>query len=142
MRKSIILLMFAAAPLLAQTVEVPPATPAGRSVKAAVESFDGRFRPDVRNVYAPAGYRLAWQRNGRAVVALLGAAADKGLDPADYRLPQSFDDAHFDVALTAAVMRYASDLHNGRVDPRALGFDLDAGSRRLYLPAIAAAVSQ
>jgi murein L,D-transpeptidase YcbB/YkuD len=69
-------------------------------------------------------------------------ASEKGLDPADYALATWKDEARFDVALTAAAMRYASDLHDGRLDPRTMGFDLNVNARRLYLPALIAAVSQ
>src|SRR5205823_1049893 len=144
MRKLMILMVLASVTrITAQIVELPPATPAARQVKAAVDDSDlGDLRADVRNFYAPAGYRLAWTRSGqptpqaRSLVAIFAAAADKGLDPADYALPHTGDDAHFDVAMTAAAMQYASDLHQGRVDPRDLGFDLDVDARRLYLPAL------
>src|SRR5262249_7277932 len=112
------------------------------------ESNLGAYRADVRNFYAPAGYRPVWSRErqptpqARALVALLANAAEKGLNPADYALPPSADEAHFDVALTAAAMHYASDVHQGRIDPRDLGFDLDVTSRRLYLPALLTNISQ
>ena len=150
MRKLMILMVLASVTrITAQIVELPPATPAARQVKGAVDDSDlGDLRADVRNFYAPAGYRLAWTRSGqptaqaRSLVAIFAAAADKGLDPADYALPHTGDDAHFDVAMTAAAMQYASDLHQGRVDPRDLGFDLDVDARRLYLPALMTSLSQ
>ncbi|MEK6371876.1 MAG: L,D-transpeptidase family protein [Acidobacteriota bacterium] len=150
MRKLMILLAFGSAvSLLAQTMEVPPATPSARAIKAAIEEIDlGGYRSDVRNFYAPAGYRQAWSQNGqpsaqaRAVIALFVGASEKGLDPADYALATWKDEARLDVALTAAAMRYASDLHDGRLDPRTMGFDLNVNARRLYLPALIAAVSE
>jgi murein L,D-transpeptidase YcbB/YkuD len=150
MRKLMILLAFGSVmPLTAQTVEVPPATPTARAIKAAIDDTDlGGYGADVRNFYAPAGYRLAWSQNGqptgqaRAVIALFVGAFDKGLDPADYALASTKEEARFDVAITAAAMRYASDLHDGRLDPRTIGFDLNVNARRLYLPALIAAVSQ
>src|SRR6266550_2672237 len=78
----------------------------------------------------------------RVLLSLFAAAADKGLNPTDYVLPAAADEAHFDVAMTVAAMRYASDLHQGRIDPRDLGFDLDVDSRRLYLPALLTNISQ
>jgi L,D-transpeptidase YcbB len=149
MRKLMILLAFVSTvSLLAQTVEVPPATPPARAIKAAIdESPLGRHRSDVYNFYS-AGYRPAWSQNGqptaqaRAVIALFVGASEKGLDPADYALAAWKDEARFDVAMTAAAMRYASDLHDGRLDPRTMGFDLNVNARRLYLPALIEAVSQ
>jgi murein L,D-transpeptidase YcbB/YkuD len=150
MRKLMILMVLAGVmPVTAQVVEVPPATPAARLLKAAIDDSNlGARRADVRNFYAPAGYRAVWSRNGqptpqaRALMQLMGAAAEKGLEPADYALPHAADEAHFDVNLTNAVMHYASDLHGGRVDPRDLGFDLDVTARRAYLPAVVANLVQ
>ena len=142
MRKLMILLVLASVtPVTAQTVEVPAVAPWARAVKAAVDEADS-YRADLRNLYAPAGYRMIWTRNGQptpqaqAMLELFATAAAKGLDPADYALPPATDDAHFDVALSAAAMHYVSDLHRGRIDPRTVGFDLDVNSRRLYLPAV------
>jgi murein L,D-transpeptidase YcbB/YkuD len=68
---------------------------------------------------------------------LLRDAADEGLDPRDYDagglarravaleaapLPEAEDAAAFDVALSAALLRYLRHLHLGRVDPRTIGF--------------------
>lgn len=76
-------------------------------------------------------------RAARQGLTLLGAAADEGLDPHDYdaaglgRLaatleeapsPGAEDVATFDVALSAALLRYFRHLHLGRVDPRTIGF--------------------
>jgi murein L,D-transpeptidase YcbB/YkuD len=76
-------------------------------------------------------------RNARDAVALLGSAADDGLDPADYyqsllgRLtsalqaqpsPRPAELACFDVAVSSGMLRYLRHLHAGRVDPRTIGF--------------------
>jgi murein L,D-transpeptidase YcbB/YkuD len=79
-------------------------------------------------------------RPGRAAseaLALLGGAAGEGLEPGDYdaaglerqaanletaRLHPAEDVAAFDVALSAALLRYFRHLHLGRVDPRTIGF--------------------
>ena len=68
---------------------------------------------------------------------LLRNAADEGLDPHDYDagglgrravaleaapLPDAEDVAAFDVALSAALLRYFRHLHLGRIDPRTIGF--------------------
>src|SRR5438477_7843059 len=97
MRKLMILMaVVSVTEITAQTVEVSPTTPAARLVKTAVDDSDlGDLRADVRNLYAPAAYRLAWTRNdqpsaqARALQVLFAAAAEKGLDPADYALPHT-----------------------------------------------------
>jgi murein L,D-transpeptidase YcbB/YkuD len=149
MRKLMIsMVLVVVMPVTAQVVEVLPATAAARQIKTAIDDSNlGARRADVRSFYAAAGYRAAWSRNGqrtaqaRVILTALGTAAEKGLDPADYVLTLATDEAHFDVALTAAAMHYAADLHSGRVDPRGLGFDLDVAARRLYLPALMTSLS-
>src|SRR5262249_11530146 len=127
--------------ITAQTVDVPPATLVARLVKFAIEDSSlGARRADVRNFYAPAGYQPVWSRNGlqtpqaRAMMTLFANAAEKGLEPADYALPSGADIAHFDVAMTAAAMRYASDLHQGRIDPRDFDFAPYTTSPAFSLP--------
>jgi murein L,D-transpeptidase YcbB/YkuD len=61
--------------------------------------------------------------DAREAMALIGAAADEGLDPQDYPVP-SREDPAFDTALTASVLRYLEDVRFGRADPRALRFRL------------------
>ena len=79
-------------------------------------------------------------RDAREALALLGHAADEGLDPVDYgaaaleRLaaaltttgePTARDVAVFDAGMSANTLRYLRQLREGRVDPRAIGFHLD-----------------
>lgn len=83
--------------------------------------------------------------NAHAALRLLGAAADDGLDPAQYRATEltrvavSLDEGEngvsafaFAESLQAAMLRYLRHLHLGRVDPRSLGFRL--GSLRKQAP--------
>jgi L,D-transpeptidase YcbB len=99
-----------------------------------------KFRGDLTNFYGPSGYGLAWVREGRATSQALEAietlqdAESKGLNPEEYDgprwaqriqllqrsdpLPTAADLAGFDLALTVAMMRYVSDVHLGRVNPR------------------------
>lgn len=160
MRKALLLvLLLTAVTLSAQTVEVAPATPSARLVQSLVDgarldemyltSFNA-VSTDVRNFYAPAGYRLAWTRNGRptaqalSVIAQLETADAKGLRPFDYdggrwqaRIAALHGEAalaRFDVALTVSAMRYASDLRIGRVNPQAVRFDFDVDVKKIYLP--------
>jgi murein L,D-transpeptidase YcbB/YkuD len=103
--------------------------------------------PDaLRRFYEARGSALAWSRGGRptaqarAVADLLDESAAKGLSPADYAAPGwreriarlgtsagPAELARFDRMLTASLLRYASDLRRGRVDPRCLGAHFDPG---------------
>jgi len=80
-------------------------------------------------------------RDARDAMALLADAAVEGLDPLDYdaarlqtlasaldagREPLATDVAAFDAALSVHTIRYFRDLHAGRVDPRAIGFEMNA----------------
>jgi murein L,D-transpeptidase YcbB/YkuD len=117
------------------------------------------YRVHVTNFYAPAGYALAWVRDGRAtpqaaaVTEVLAQADSKGLAAEDYdasrwpdwmaRLRRSkpegtpvsdSDLAKFDLALTVCVMRYISDLHIGKVNPKTFHFGLDIEGKKYNLP--------
>jgi len=101
------------------------------------------YRVQVQKFYAPAGYAPAWIQNLRptpqaqAMMTIFGEAGSKGLDPSDYdsllwparieklRSGSAADVARFDLALTVSVMRYISDLHLGRVNPRYFHFGFD-----------------
>lgn len=63
---------------------------------------------------AEAAQALTYLRNVR----------DEGLDPADFESPEPEPTLQFDSLLTQNMLRYLQQLHMGRVDPRALGFDL------------------
>ncbi len=95
-------------------------------------------RESVRGFYESGGYELAWIRDGvpteqaRAVALALQDSNEKGLEALDYdgpawvhRLetlrasaPPEPDQVRLDVALTVSVVRYASDLHSGRIGMR------------------------
>ncbi|HYO78046.1 MAG TPA: L,D-transpeptidase family protein [Thermoanaerobaculia bacterium] len=152
-RLSFALSLLIAVSTAAQTVAVAPATPVARFI----QSQAGAASHDVDNFYAPAGYQPVWTRNGRptaqaqAVIATLEHAATKGLDPSDYgsgqwaaRVAALRGDAAiaaFDVDLTKALMRYATDVRIGRVHPSEVSIDLDAAARMLYLPALVGQVA-
>ncbi|HUP62450.1 MAG TPA: L,D-transpeptidase family protein [Thermoanaerobaculia bacterium] len=132
--------------LTAQTVEIAPSTPQSRRLKSLAENASS----DVRSFYAPIGYRVVWTRNGRptpqalAAIHLFETADAKALRPADYdrglwqqrvvHLTNETAIAEFDVAMTSALARYASDLSIGRIDPLSLDFDVNPS--RVYLPNI------
>jgi murein L,D-transpeptidase YcbB/YkuD len=110
------------------------------------------YRLHFQNFYEPGGYALAWVRAGHptsqavSVVAVLQKAAEKGLDPEDYdgsrwaarlaHLPAASETevANFDAALTVCTMRYISDLHIGKVNPKYFHFGLDVEHKKYSLP--------
>src|SRR6266852_1162843 len=110
------------------------------------------YRKHLRNFYSPNGYELAWTRDGQptsqalTVIDLLQAADAKGIHAADYDGPRwaarlkKIDPPRFDLALTVALMRYISDLHIGRVNPRNVRFELDIEHKKYYLPDLVAQV--
>ena len=100
-----------------------------------------RIAPHARELYQKDGYALVWTRRGKlteqaiALIDILEHAEQKGLDSKDYdgeRWPEREkavaaaakpDEAalvKFDLALTVSGLRYASDLHLGKVDPGTL----------------------
>ncbi len=111
------------------------------------------YRKHMVNFYQPLNWEFAWTRSGqvtpqaRAVIALFEKADLKGINAVDYdgsrwdaRLRAlnghvtDPDLARFDVAVSISLMRYISDLHIGRVNPRNLQFDLDIEAKKYYLP--------
>ena len=98
------------------------------------------YRGDVQAFYDASGFAPAWSRNGqptaqaRAIIELLQQADGKGLGPDDYdaarwaeranQLSQPDGIARFDVALTVCLMRYASDLELGKVNPKQVKFSI------------------
>lgn len=101
------------------------------------------YRPQVQKFYEPTGYDLVWIQDLRptpqaqTMIRVFGDAAGKGLDPSEYdcllwparieklRSVSTSEAARFDLAMTVSVMRYVSDLHLGRVNPRWFHFGFD-----------------
>lgn len=113
-----------------------------------------QYRAEVGEFYDALGGALAWVKDdkptapARAIIKLLESAESEGLRPEDYDGPRwesrlaSFarptpapesDLIRFDLALTVSTMRYVSDLHLGRVNPKLLHFRFDIGPGRLDL---------
>jgi murein L,D-transpeptidase YcbB/YkuD len=114
------------------------------------------YEKHVQKFYESYAYSLPWVREGKPtaqaeqVIALLLQAEQKGLSTEDYdgprwadRLaklkpatpqPSEADAVRFDVALTVCVMRYISDLHIGKVNPKHFDFGLDVEAKKYDLP--------
>jgi L,D-transpeptidase YcbB len=111
------------------------------------------YQNEVKEFYQSLNNTLAWIQDGRptpqarALINALNDAAYKGLKTEDYdgsqwsqslarmqkpNLSES-DLVTFDLALTVSAMRYISDLHNGRVNPRTFHFDFDIGHAKFDL---------
>ncbi len=104
------------------------------------------YQKYVKEFYDAGNYQPEWTRGGKPtpqaleMIAILQSAAEKGLDAKDYdgdrwagRISALGSAASgdqsaavkMDVALTVSAMRYISDLHLGRVDPKTLHPDFD-----------------
>jgi len=111
------------------------------------------YRLHVQNFYGPSGYVPGWIQDGQptrqalGIIDILQAAGDKGLNAEDYdgslwagrvaHLRESASDsdrARFDAALTVCAMRYISDLHIGKVNPKYFHFGLDIEHKKYSLP--------
>ena len=114
------------------------------------------YTKHLQKFYNSYGYSLPWVRGmepspqARQLIALLLQAEQKGLNLDNYdgprwsaRLallkpaaaqPTEADALRFDVALTVCAMRYISDLHIGKVNPRHFDFGLDVETKKYDLP--------
>jgi L,D-transpeptidase YcbB len=118
-------------------------TPAGAAAAAD--------RPAVEAIYARHGSALLWSRGGaataqaRALIEALQSASDYGLSAGDYGAAQlavelaelaarrpatSTEWSAFDRELTGSALTLIRDLHFGRIDPHAAGFDMPARAER------------
>jgi murein L,D-transpeptidase YcbB/YkuD len=110
----------------------------------------------LQKFYESYGYSLPWVKGmeptaqAQQAIALLLKADQKGLSAEDYdgprwagRLaklkpaapqPSETDAVQFDAALTVCVMRYISDLHIGKVNPKHFDFGLDVEAKKYDLP--------
>ncbi len=154
--------MWTAGPTAARPVQPGDTTRVAAGLKAMLsQGRHPAIRwPDLSDVHAVAesAYRRSnwhplWIEAGRAtapalaVIEAIRAVADRGLAPADYdadslaaaaaRLAQGdggeSEQAWFDLALTTAVIRVASTLHEGRLDRGALAPGWRTGPSRLDL---------
>jgi L,D-transpeptidase YcbB len=103
----------------------------------------------LKKFYGATNYTLAWSVNrratpqARAIIEILREADSKGLNAQDYdagrwdsRISQLYQPnaaATFDAALTVCTMRYISDLHIGKVNPRHFSFGLNVARKKYDL---------
>jgi murein L,D-transpeptidase YcbB/YkuD len=114
------------------------------------------YSQHLKKFYGFNGYSLWWVKDGELtaqamqVIAVLRQAELKGLSAEDYdgsrwdarlaklkpatRQPAEADAVKFDLDLTVCVMRYISDLHIGKVNPKHLDFAFDEESKKYDLP--------
>jgi L,D-transpeptidase YcbB len=107
------------------------------------------------NFYELNSYSLWWVRGqeptpqARQIIKLLLESDQKGLSPDDYdgprwqdrvaslkpiaQHPSESDAVKFDLALSVCAMRYISDLHIGKVNPKRVAFFLDGESKKYDL---------
>lgn len=113
------------------------------------------YREHVTKFYEFSGGSLWWIKGmepsaqARQLVALILHADQKGLSADDYdgsrwndrlaklkparRQPIEADAAKFDLALTVCAMRYISDLHIGKVNPKHFAFAFESESKKYDL---------
>ena len=114
-------------------------------------------QPDVKKFYEARNYQLAWTVDGQptqqaaGLIQLFDDAALKGLNPEDYdasRWPERLERieqihknndtssaaqdsvAQFDAAVTISAIRFLGDLHEGRINPETLNWDIDVPAKR------------
>ena len=114
------------------------------------------YEKHLQKFYESYGYSLPWVRGSeptaqaQQIIELLLQAEQKGLAAEDYDGPRwsarlaklkpataqasEADAVQFDVALTVCVMRYVSDLHIGKVNPKHFDFGLDVETKKYDLP--------
>jgi L,D-transpeptidase YcbB len=114
------------------------------------------YKAHVQKFYDFYGDAMPWVRGmqptpqAQQVIAILLSADKKGLSAEDYdgprwseRLaklkpaasnPSEADALRFDAALTVCVMRYVSDLHIGKVNPKHFDYGFDVDVKKYDLP--------
>lgn len=137
-------------PAIAPTAAPPPEVPAVTETSSAMtEAFadwnagpgdDEAWRTEVEAFYGARGGVPLWyadgviNERGRALLAELAKAGDWGLDASAYRVAPPLENgkpatAMADVRLTFALIRYARDAQNGRIDPATLSRWLEATAK-------------
>jgi L,D-transpeptidase YcbB len=129
-----------------------------RSALEALDDMEARedarttYAREAQQLYAALDDSLVWfgdtqpTAEARQIIEELKHADEKGLRVEDYDGPlwdtrleeftgskssSETDEIDFDVALTVSTMRFLSDLHLGRVNPRALHFQIATGDKSM-----------
>jgi len=109
------------------------------------------YQAHLKKFYEPTGYAPAWIEGDQpspqasAMIQAFKDASSKGLQPEDYdasrwdgRLRSVRDGgihvATFDTSLTVSAMRFVSDLHIGRINPKHVNFGLSVEQKKYDLP--------
>jgi murein L,D-transpeptidase YcbB/YkuD len=109
------------------------------------------YQPLVQTFYGQRNFAPAWIANGkptsqaRELLSAFNDSGVKGLIPEDYDGARWQDrvksvgssptlDAQFDLAMTVCAMRYISDLHIGRTNPKHFDFGIDVNQKKYDLP--------
>jgi murein L,D-transpeptidase YcbB/YkuD len=132
----------------AQNPASPPApTPVSSAISELIaqpQDLSSGERAELAALYSAQGGAPLWldsdgepTDDARKALAIVGAAADEGLNPADYdaeeltqraaalaqqQSPAPADAAAFDAGLTRAMLLYLHHVHHGRVNPRDFGY--------------------
>ncbi|MBK8229445.1 MAG: L,D-transpeptidase family protein [Candidatus Eisenbacteria bacterium] len=114
------------------------------------------YQDEMEGIYRPIDYLPFWMSvDGRpkpevkTVIEVLKGAETRGLPSSDYDVIWLRDRAErierkerlspvelarFDAALSLLLMRYISDLHIGRINPRTLSYGIDVEPKKYVLP--------
>ena len=139
---------------VSRIVIAPPQTELARTIKAGLSAAYYGARPDTAAhaeaqrlyfLYGERHFEPIWLTEDSAgkvvfspaaakIITLFENAEAEGLDPSDYLTPSIARDklagdgialATLETAFSAATMRYANHLHNGRIDPQSISRLLD-----------------
>ena len=139
---------------VSRIVIAPPQTELARTIKAGLSAAYYGARPDsaahaeaqrLYFLYGERHFEPIWLTEDSAgkvvfspaaakIITLFENAEAEGLDPSDYLTPSIARDklagdgialATLETAFSAATMRYANHLHNGRIDPQSISRLLD-----------------
>lgn len=115
-------------------------------IVVADRTLDGE---SLRTLYESRNYSPLWLTDGalaadaRSLVDLFARAGEEGLQPHDYYVAElagplaTTSPAETELLMSAAVMRFATDIQAGRFDPGRLGEDVDYERKDVPGPAFA-----
>ncbi len=160
---AILLAVLAASTIMATTPAQPLSPAGETQLYAIIDTAEltdlrwpefGNYRSEVTEFYRASDGSLPWihesgpSTQALTIIRILNNADREGLDPEDYDGPRwesrvaalaqpspaaESDLVRFDVALTVSAMRYISDLHLGRMNPRLFHFAPDMDHTSLDL---------